>query len=478
MTTLLNTRLLASLGMIVFVAAIWAGATGAFFSDTETSTGNTFTAGDIDLRIDNTSYFTNASGTLVASPNNTWAISDLTNQLFFSFTDVKPGDIGEDTISIHPGSNDAYACMAADITATPDNGINEPEGNAGDVTAGDGGELQTFLNFSFWEDDGDNVFEVGEALLPDLQGTAATIFDGGWNTIADSGNGPALVGGSTSYVGKAWCFGTLTANAVVQDGINTSGPLVRGTGFTCDGSGANNIAQTDGITVDVSFYAVQARNNGQFLCSGLPLFVGEGGAELDWVEEGVAAGGDATEIATSTDSGANALQLTTIDDVDSRVRYTYDIADINASAFTGFSYDSNQVKAFDMVNGNATFRLIVDLDGNLLTLGDVTDVTYEPYYNIFAHNSLNDASVMSNTWQNWAATLATGKFWAGGVTTILGPSEGAGGAYATNFTIQQLVDAYPSAKILEINIGMGTYNKDQIVLVDNLVFNGVTLGFE
>ncbi len=269
-------KIVISAGTVIFAGALVIGATGAFFSDTETSTGNTFSAGDIDLRIDNTSYVTNGAGVLVASPANTWALADLTNQLFFSFSDVKPGDIGEDTISIHPGSNDAYACMAADITSTPDNGINEPEGDAGDVTDGAaGGELQNFINFSFWEDDGDNVFETGEVLLPDLQGSAATIFDGGWNTIADSGNGPALPGNSTTYVGKAWCFGTLTANGTAQDGNGSSTPLTRGTtGFTCDGSGENNIAQTDGIVVDVSFQAVQARNNGQFLCSSLPPFNG------------------------------------------------------------------------------------------------------------------------------------------------------------------------------------------------------------
>lgn len=478
MTTFLNARILASLGMIVFVAAIAASSTGAFFSDTETSTGNTFTAGDIDLQIDNTSYVTDNTGTLVASPNNSWAISDLTNQLFFSFSDVKPGDIGEDTISIHPGTNDAYACMAADITATPDNGINEPEGDAGDITAGDGGELQSFLNFSFWEDDGDNVFEVGEALLPDLQGTAAAIFDGGWNTIADSVNGPALPGNSTTYVGKAWCFGALVANGTIQDGNGSSTPLTRGTtGFICDGSGNNNIAQTDGINVDVSFYAVQARNNGQFLCSSLPPFVGSTQPAIDWVET-AQTGGDATEGPGDTLSGSNLLVLTTTNDVQSRVRYSYDTEDINLSAFTGFSYDAKQVSAIDAVNGNASFRLVVDLDGDLLTLGDVKDVTYEPYYNILAHNTLNDASITTGAWQNWAATMTEGKFWAGGVTTVLGPSEGAGGAYATNFTIQQLLAAYPAAKILGISIGMGTYNVGQVVHVDNLVFNGVVLGFE
>lgn len=45
-------RILLSAGIVVFVGAIIAGATGAFFSDTETSSNNIFTAGSIDLKID------------------------------------------------------------------------------------------------------------------------------------------------------------------------------------------------------------------------------------------------------------------------------------------------------------------------------------------------------------------------------------------------------------------------------------------
>ncbi|MFZ2693840.1 MAG: SipW-dependent-type signal peptide-containing protein, partial [Minisyncoccia bacterium] len=283
----MNRKILMSLGVLVFVGALSLGATGAFFSDSETSTGNTFTAGDIDLKIDNESYITNSAGVLVASPANSWAMSNLTGQLFFSFSDVKPGDVGEDTISVHVGSNDAWACMAADITATPENTLVDPESDAGDVgpALGDNGELQTFLNFTFWKDDGDNVYETGETQITQLTGQAGTIFNGNWLPLADSANGLALVGGSTSYIGKAWCFGSLALGTTTQDGLgkvgtpqnpnNTpNGPLIRGTGVTCNGSGANNVAQTDGVVVDVSFQAVQSRNNGQFLCSNLPPLVG------------------------------------------------------------------------------------------------------------------------------------------------------------------------------------------------------------
>ena len=50
-------KILLSLAAIVFVGAAAAGATGAFFSDVETSTGNTFTAGALDLKVDSQSHY-------------------------------------------------------------------------------------------------------------------------------------------------------------------------------------------------------------------------------------------------------------------------------------------------------------------------------------------------------------------------------------------------------------------------------------
>src|SRR3990167_5600630 len=77
--------------------------TSSFFSDTETSTANTLEAGSVDLQIDNTSYYNGAP-----SPDTTWDLSDLPGHLFFNFNDLKPGDFGEDTISLHV-QNDAWA---------------------------------------------------------------------------------------------------------------------------------------------------------------------------------------------------------------------------------------------------------------------------------------------------------------------------------------------------------------------------------
>src|SRR3989344_7864831 len=158
-------KILISLGMIVFVGGLVAGATGAFFSDTETSEGNTFTAGAIDLQIDNESYVTNNEGDLVASEKTSWDLRDLTIEKFFDFLDLKPGDIGEDTISIHVGSNDAWVCAAARITADNDVDYTEPEEDDDPTMVNpnpalNDGELDENLNFVFWVDDGDNVLET------------------------------------------------------------------------------------------------------------------------------------------------------------------------------------------------------------------------------------------------------------------------------------------------------------------------------
>lgn len=47
----MNKRILLSAGSILFSTALLVGATYAFFTDTETSSGNTFTAGTLDLKV-------------------------------------------------------------------------------------------------------------------------------------------------------------------------------------------------------------------------------------------------------------------------------------------------------------------------------------------------------------------------------------------------------------------------------------------
>lgn len=268
-------RILISILTIGLVGGAGFAVTRAFFSDTEVSAGNTFTAGELDLKIDNTSYLNGQ-----AYLGSTWALADLDDNngpaagkyLFFNFNDLKPDDEGEDTISLHV-ANDAYACMSIAKTEDDDETCTEPE-LADDPTCNEedtdllDGELGGLLNFIFWNDDGDNVLEDNETVFK--QGTAASLFDGTTWTLADSASniwtgvaGP-IPAGQTYNIGKSWCFGTLTPNPVAAgQGVS---PII-GSGVNCDGTVLNNASQTDKFMANIEFTAVQSRSNPNFLCT-------------------------------------------------------------------------------------------------------------------------------------------------------------------------------------------------------------------
>ena len=259
-------KILFSLAVVVAVGAVIAGATGAFLSDTETSSGNTFSAGAIDLKIDNESYYNNAF-----NPGTSWELDDLdgTGHLFFNFLDLKPGDEGEDTISIHVDDNDAWACMDIALTANEDNGSTEPELDDEDPYTGDVGELAEAINFIWWKDDGDNVLEQGEedesvieATLAGLNGFALPLADISGNALF--GDEP-LEGSQTYYIGKAWCFGSMTINPLPE---GDGSPADRPENIECDGENLNNDTQTDTVVLDISFEAEQSRHNPDFRCNG------------------------------------------------------------------------------------------------------------------------------------------------------------------------------------------------------------------
>jgi predicted ribosomally synthesized peptide with SipW-like signal peptide len=280
--------------LVVGIAAIAGYATYSFFSDTETSTGNTFTAGAIDLKISNTSYVSNQTdGKLIASTSTTWPSDDLNNDQttlhkFFDFADLKPGDVGEDTINLTVKNNNAWACAELSLTSNKDNDCTEPEKtndtDCGNTDTNWNGDLAQGIEFVWWSDDGDNVLEKGEVaskyyLGPDtithllktgnkLDLTIAdadlNFFDRTNKLVDSSQTVNPITGGSTHYIGKGWCFGHMTLNPADE---GTDNPIVRGTtGFICDGTGVNNAAQTDSLTADLKFYAVQSRNNMGFLC--------------------------------------------------------------------------------------------------------------------------------------------------------------------------------------------------------------------
>ncbi len=292
-------RIYSSLGVIIASAALMVvGSTGAFFSDTETSTGNTFAAGAIDLKIDNDSYYNgnlctdidqnpddqvhnwqwqgNAAYPVAGTACTTSFLpSDLDNGLlFFNFNDLKPDDEGEDTISIH-AQNEAWVCMDLTLTSNDDKSSTEPELETPDVLENAldmwDGELAQNLQFFWWADDGDNVYEANENSISDgiktLYNLATTtpwkvaLADATHNVWGTPGPIPL---NATKYIGKAWCLGTLELHPV--DAGQGDNPSVN-PGVTCNGTLLNNLTQTDGATLDIQFRAEQARHNGQFICN-------------------------------------------------------------------------------------------------------------------------------------------------------------------------------------------------------------------
>jgi len=228
-------KIILSLIMILAVSAIAIIGTTAYFSDTEISTGNTFSAGEFNLLIDSTCSYNGES-----QASCTWLEKDLAGELFFNFNDVKPGDFGEDTISLHIINNPAWLCAEVKNITNNDNNCNKPEQNDGDTTCGNPGpgegELQNNLKFTVWKDDCDNILENDETIILNNQPAQ----NGIW-AIADSSNGNPISGDTTICYGLKWNV-----------------PL-----------SVNNIIQTDSISGDIKISAVQSRHMDNFKCSDL-----------------------------------------------------------------------------------------------------------------------------------------------------------------------------------------------------------------
>ena len=224
------------------------------FSIGQADAGYTFASGKgkdktgLELKIDSRAVYNG-----VLQPALTWDLKDLVPSVdkFFNFNDVKPGDLGVHTISLHVKKNSAYACLDFKNLVDEENGINEPEGLVDFLPEG---ELSQNLQFFAWRDDGDNVFEVGEKIVFG-QGvnTADILLDNTTYPIADFTTGNSCAVNSVNYVGIMWCAGELTVNTNTAE-------------VSCDGSGVGNIIQTDSMMVDVSLRAVQANQNHGFKC--------------------------------------------------------------------------------------------------------------------------------------------------------------------------------------------------------------------
>lgn len=215
-------QILAGLGTIGVASAGAGLGTTAFFSDEESFTDNQLTAGRLDLKLDYRATYVpgNRATPFGAGPDDRipgtdfdgdggddrfvlgqvpdlrYAEGDFAGRPYgeqdwgdavtamscdderlvdgdaasmFALGDVKPGDEGEFTMSLHHCDNPAYLWMRADravvdgVVQDRDSGVNEPEADAGDpdAPAGGVGELDDYLYVeAFYDLDCDNRWDA------------------------------------------------------------------------------------------------------------------------------------------------------------------------------------------------------------------------------------------------------------------------------------------------------------------------------
>jgi predicted ribosomally synthesized peptide with SipW-like signal peptide len=270
---------------IVASLALVAGATFALFSDSETSEDNIFTAGSLDLQVDYDCYYNQLAN---GDPNCPWDVSswqrtDLgVEHKFFNFDDVKPGDFGEGTISLHVFDNDAWGRMVINDVQDLENTCTTQETEAGDTTctaANDEGELRENIPFSIWLDDGATAgFQCGSTESQHGPCPADTeegdnLHQEGELTLVTPGN--VDLGGETHNIYEGLAAAYVDAGCTQVDGNTAGGPCH---GLAQDGrmlgsvtyyfgidweidESVDNSIQTDSLGADIAFEVEQHRNN-------------------------------------------------------------------------------------------------------------------------------------------------------------------------------------------------------------------------
>lgn len=199
-------KILLSLAMIAMVSSVAVGATRAYFSDTETSTGNTFTAGTLDLDVDG---------------NNG------KNTVKFTVANMKPGNQPNGTYRLNNvGSITGYLDIESISVTNNENGCVEPETEAGDGTcnnpgAGEG-ELQNVVNLRLFEDNDCNGWI----------GAGETVFYNGMT-------------------------GAVAGNYELNKQINASGTACVTALFDWWSTASDNLAMGDDMTLNMTFELAQ-----------------------------------------------------------------------------------------------------------------------------------------------------------------------------------------------------------------------------
>lgn len=240
-------KMLVGLGA-VGVASAGAGlGTTAYFSDEESFQNNTITAGELDLFVDyEASYDSDgavenmaesAAGTQDGEPAG----------MFYDLEDVKPGDSGHVEFCFRIVDNPSYVWACGDLTQA-ENGITEPEGLVDDTP--DLGELGDSIDarLVYCERDGEEIVEGDEIVSGSLVDVFAALSGG---AALDGDGTPGLMPGDQ---------GAYDTVVEPEEGdAFITGPCV--CLFWEIPTSVGNEIQSDSLTMDLEFHAVQSRHN-------------------------------------------------------------------------------------------------------------------------------------------------------------------------------------------------------------------------
>lgn len=314
--TISRRKVLGGIGAVGLASAGAGLGTTAFFSDEETFEGNRLVAGEFDLKIDYTNrYYDGKTGTRgdpssweltgsypspysvqtrdelaqdaystdFASLNETqqadieaqfraqFADDDDITAALVSLNDVKPGDEGCLTFSLHLFDNPGYIWLYAADLVSNENGLTEPERKDGDEQDGEAsGELEDEILVSIFYDDNQNcTFDPGTTEVPGEQ----MIFGPGVGGFTDaSGDQPATLAAAFDAMSRNNGFVPLDGDRSTRMGFDEGDTSENRDCFVNSTTQyvtmhwelpvdhANEV-QTDSVEFDVGFYAEQCRHN-------------------------------------------------------------------------------------------------------------------------------------------------------------------------------------------------------------------------
>jgi len=215
-------KIIKSLSVIAFVAAIALAGTQSYFSDTETSTGNTFTAGTIDIDIDENNPFTGH-----------YDIGDLkpgeTGYMNFKIKNVgtNPANISKSLYNFtHTDSGEGYDCTASvsgvsNMTAYQTS--SEPECVAEAGTQEDNVETQLIYDLSvevYAGDDETNGPIWWQTIYKDSDGKTLTSVYGNTSTATSFVNLGMIPAGGHMNVTQSYHFNPNAGNEYQGDGLS------------------------------------------------------------------------------------------------------------------------------------------------------------------------------------------------------------------------------------------------------------------